>query len=216
MTTLRAVKKSAVMLTVLIVLAATGCSTTPKESLRAGDVLFQNLPSPSAQAIRLATGSEYSHCGLVIAHKGDLVVCEAVQPVRMIPIEQWIDQGIDKKYTVKRLTDRDPLSTEASKALTNYCLSMIGKPYDMYYQWSDEKIYCSELVWKAYHNGLELDLTTTRSFSDYNFDNPIVQQKLKERFGDNIPWDEPVVSPGDLVNSPKLHTITIPQKSESH
>jgi len=25
-----------------------------------------------------------------------------------------------------------------------------GKPYDLYFEWSDERIYCSELVWKLY------------------------------------------------------------------
>ena len=214
MTNLRTIRYCFALVVAIISLAASGCTTTPQNSFQAGDIVFQNLPSPSAQAIRLATASEYSHCGIVFSHEGELVVCEAVQPIRMIPIDQWIDQGIDKKYEVKRLSDRDSLTTEDSKALSDYCLSMLGKSYDMHYQWSDDLMYCSELVRKAYHNGLKLDLTPTRSFSDYNFDNPIVQQKLRERFGDNIPWDEPVVSPGDLVNSKKLCTVAIPQKSE--
>jgi hypothetical protein len=29
-----------------------------------------------------------------------------------------------------------------------------GKPYDLYFEWNDEIIYCSELVWKIYKNAL--------------------------------------------------------------
>ena len=33
-----------------------------------------------------------------------------------------------------------------------------GKHYDFWFEWSDERIYCSELVWKIYRRGLGIEL----------------------------------------------------------
>lgn len=33
-----------------------------------------------------------------------------------------------------------------------------GKPYDIYFEWSDDKIYCSELVWKIYKHALDIEI----------------------------------------------------------
>ena len=35
---------------------------------------------------------------------------------------------------------------------------MNNKDYDLYFEWSDDKIYCSELVWKIYKNGADIEL----------------------------------------------------------
>ena len=45
-----------------------------------------------------------------------------------------------------------------------------GKPYDLYFEWSDERIYCSELVWKMYA-ALGVKLGTLQKLRE--FDLPI-------------------------------------------
>jgi hypothetical protein len=42
---------------------------------------------------------------------------------------------------------------------------------------------------------------------DFDLSHPVVQAKVRERFGDNIPLDETVVSPADIFNSPALETV---------
>ena len=43
--------------------------------------------------------------------------------------------------------------------------------------------------------------------SDFDLKNKIVQQKMKERYGDNVPMDEKVISPAEMFNSDKLKIV---------
>ena len=73
--------------------------------------------------------------------------------------------------------------------------------------WSDNKIYCSELIWKIYKRGAGLEIGKLEKIKDYDFTNPKVQQKAKERYGNNIPEEEMVISPVAIFNSPLLFTV---------
>ena len=84
--------------------------------------------------------------------------------------------------------------------------SWIGKHYDFYFEWSDDRLYCSELVFKLYEE-LEIKLGEKKPLSSYDLSNPIVQYKLKERYGNNIPYDSEMISPGEIYNSEKLITV---------
>ena len=82
-----------------------------------------------------------------------------------------------------------------------------GKDYDINFEWSDNKIYCSELIWKIYKRGAGLEIGKLEKIKDYDFTNPKVQQKAKERYGNNIPEEEMVISPVAIFNSPLLFTV---------
>jgi uncharacterized protein YycO len=82
-----------------------------------------------------------------------------------------------------------------------------GKNYDLYFEWSDDKIYCSELVWKIYKDGAGIEIGELEELSDFDLKNEIVQHKMRERYGDNVPMDEKVISPAEMFNSDKLIII---------
>ena len=82
-----------------------------------------------------------------------------------------------------------------------------GKPYDIYFEWSDDKIYCSELVWKIFKQAVDIEIGQLEQLADFDLSNDIVKAKMKERYGDNIPMDEKVISPVAMFNSDKLITI---------
>lgn len=82
-----------------------------------------------------------------------------------------------------------------------------GKDYDLYFEWSDSRIYCSELVWKMYKETLGLEIGELEKLGDFNLTDNSVKLKLKERYGDNIPKDELVISPASMFNSENLMTI---------
>jgi len=42
---------------------------------------------------------------------------------------------------------------------------------------------------------------------DFNLSDAAVRSKLRERFGDRIPLDEPVISPVAMFRSPLLVTV---------
>ena len=176
--------------------------------LREGDVIFQPSISSQAQAIELATHSRYSHCGIIFKLKGEWYVYEAVGPVRYTPIKEWIARGKGGKYAIKRLKNADKILTlEAVGKLKKVGVKFKGKPYDFAFNWSDERIYCSELIYKIYKNALGLEVSEIKRLGEFDLTHPAVRQKLIERYGDNIPLDEPVVPPQALFESPLFVTV---------
>ena len=128
-------------------------------SFKEGDLIFQTSLSSQSKAIQLATNSPLSHMGIIFMEEGKLFVYEAVQPVKLTPLDEWIDRGKDDHYVVKRLKNAKKILTEdAISKLKNEGKKYLGKDYDIYFEWSDERIYCSELVWKMYYDALGIEI----------------------------------------------------------
>jgi len=177
----------------------------PKDSIRNGDIVFQESLSTLSKAIQLATRSEYSHVGIVFEDKGEWMVYEAIQPVSITKFDEWTKRGKDSQYKLMRLENADSLLTESVlEKMKSYATQQVGKNYDSVFGWSDDQFYCSELVWKVYAEGAEIRLTAPRPLKEYDLSHPLVKNEMKLRYGDNIPLEEPMVSPGDLFKSDKL------------
>jgi hypothetical protein len=93
------------------------------------------------------------------------------------------------------------------KAMLLNATHFIGKSYDIYFNWSDEEIYCSELVWKLYQRNLNIALCPLKVLKDYDLRHPDVRAIMQERYGKDIPWDEPMVAPIDLFNAASLKLV---------
>ena len=173
-----------------------------------GDIIFQTSQSKQCEAVKIATNSKFSHCGIIFIENGKTYVYEAVQPVKMTLLEDWISHGKDAKYAVKRLRNSDKILTnEVLLKMKSYGKSMNNKDYDLYFEWSDDKIYCSELVWKIYKNGANIELCKTKKLKDFNLDNALVKSIMEERYGNKIPYNEAVVAPSQLYESNMVETI---------
>ncbi len=195
------------LLTIVFIGLIFGC-TNNETILQNGDVIFHTSTSSQSEAIQIATNSEYSHMGIIYIENGEYFVFEAVQPVKVTSLNEWINRGKNQKYVVKRLKDSQAiLNKETLQKMKNIGSQFKGKNYDLYFEWSDENIYCSELVWKIYKRALNIELGELKKLSSFNLENSIVKQKLKERYGDNLPMDELVISPNDIFNCDKLETI---------
>ncbi len=176
--------------------------------LQEGDIIFHTSQSKQCTAVQLATKSQYSHCGILFTYSGKLQVLEAVQPVKITPIEDFIQRGKNHHYVVKRLVNAQKVLTEdhliAMKKIGN---SFKGKNYDIYFNWSDDDIYCSELVWKIYENATGIKLGELKPLSSYDLSHPEVKSIMKERYGNNIPLSEMMISPGAIFDSELLMTV---------
>jgi hypothetical protein len=106
---------------------------------------------------------------------------------------------------VRRLT-RDLTPAEIEK-LRSAAKSYEGKPYDLYFEWSDARIYCSELVWKMYRDALGIDVGQLQKLREFDLADPAVKAKMRERYGANIPLDERVISPAAMFESRLLKTL---------
>jgi len=185
-------------------------SQTDTSGLKRGDVIFQVNEMGQGRAIQLATHSKYTHCGMIWSDEGKLFVWEAGPVVMITPLDDFIKRGKNSHYVVKRLKGRDTLlSAELENSMkTLFYRTFYNKPYDLYFGWNDEKIYCSELVWKIYSRTTGLEVGKTEKLRDCDLSHPVVKMKLKERYGNDIPFDETVISPADIFNSELLETVS--------
>lgn len=181
-----------------------------KSDFQNGDIIFQSSLSGQSAAIQLATHSPYSHVGIIYKDSDVFYVFEAVQPVKLTPLKEWVERGEQGHYVVKRLHNANELLTaDVLTKMKAVGERFSGKNYDLYFNWSDNRIYCSELVWKIYKEALGIELGSLQYLEDFDLSHPIVKAKLKERYGDNIPLKEPVISPQAIFESDKLSTIFI-------
>jgi hypothetical protein len=99
------------------------------------------------------------------------------------------------------------LSNDDKKKMYSYAKKQLGKNYDSKFQWSDNKMYCSELVWKIYKE-IGVELCEVKQFSDYDLDNSLAVSAINKRYkNSNFNLSEKVVAPSDLFNSDKLKVI---------
>jgi len=179
-----------------------------KGDIKNGDLIFQTSLSGQSKAIQLATKSKYSHCGLIYKDGNDFYVFEAVQPVQRTPLDQWIARGQDGRYVIKRLKNVDQVLTpETLSKMKQVGDSFNGKNYDLTFEWSDDNIYCSELIWKIYQRATGIEIGKLEKLSDFDLTSDVVKNKMKERYGDKIPTEEIVISPAAIFDSELLTTV---------
>ncbi|MBO2007972.1 YiiX family permuted papain-like enzyme [Siccationidurans soli] len=185
-----------------------GQAAADRKLLHDGDLIFHTSKSEQSRAIQLATHSPYSHCGLVCQQNGEWMVLEAVQPVKFTSLRKWIIRGKGDHYVVKRLRDADKaLTPQAWQRMLAAGQTMLGRDYDLTFGWSDDRIYCSELIWKVYEQGMHRKVGQLQQLRDFDLSNPAVKAKLTERYGNNLPLNETVISPVSIFNSPELVTV---------
>lgn len=179
-----------------------------KTNFQDGDVIFQSSTSGQSLAVQLATKSPYSHVGLIYIINGDMYVYEAVQPVKITPFKEWIKHGDGNHYVVKRLKNAEEVLTpQVINKMKTQGEKYLNKNYDLYFEWSDERIYCSELIWKMYQETTGIELGELQRLKDFDLTHPAVKQKLKERYGNNIPYEEKVISPAAIFDSKELELV---------
>lgn len=193
-------------LMLLAALPLAACSGEP--ALRDGDIIFHTSRSAQSAAIQRATHSRYSHMGLLLHKDGKPYVFEAAATVKFTPLAQWIARGEGGRYVVKRWREAPQRLDAAGIArLRREATALAGRPYDLAFAWSDARIYCSELVWKAYQRAFGVRLGETQRLRDFDLTDAAVKAKLHERYGQQIPLDEIVISPAAMFDSELLQTV---------
>ena len=107
--------------------------------------------------------------GMVVHRDGKPFVFEASATVRYTPLQSWIDRGEHGHYVVKRLRESagriTPKAMEKARVLAR---QFQGKNYDLTFEWSDTRMYCSELVWKIYDRVLGIRIGKLQKLRDFD------------------------------------------------
>ncbi len=175
------------------------------QQFETGDIIFQTSKSAQSVVIQKATHSPYSHMGMIVNKQGKLWVLEAIQPVKYTALKQWINRGEKGQYVVKRYYK--PLSMAQQNQLVKSAEKYLGKPYDLYFEWDDQAIYCSEIVWKAYTNALGIQLSPLQHLKDFDLKDAQVKSLMKQRYGAHIPLQETVIAPKAIFDSKLLISV---------
>ena len=191
---------------VLIMMSCFACSKANEQKPRNGDLIFHTSKSQQSGFIQTITGSPLSHVGVIYVKDDRTLVLEAVNPVKITPLENWINRGSDRNYVLMR--PHTALTDKELKHMLVYGMKNLGKPYDIRFQWSDKHMYCSELVYKIYL-AAGIELCPIRRFKDFNLSSEAAIREISRRYEiESLNTDEIVVSPADLRNSSKLKVIT--------
>lgn len=182
-----------------------GAAALPPVVLETGDLIFHRSASRQSQAIQLATHSPWSHVGVVFVGPKQILVLEASTTVRFTPLSTFVARGQGGHYQVWRRADRATgLRPKEVERLWKEGRRTVGITYDWAFGWDDQRLYCSELAHKLYQRAFGMTLVEPRPLSEYDLTHPAVQAKLQERYGDDLPLEEPVVAPADLLTAPGL------------
>jgi hypothetical protein len=190
---------------ILVLLFSVVQNTFANTNLQTGDIIFHISKSSQSLAIQKATYSPYSHMGLIVNKQNQTWVLEAIQPVKYTALQQWINRGENQHYVVKRY--KTNLTGPQKKKLIENAEQYLNKPYDIYFSWDNQAIYCSEIVWKAYNDALNIQLAPLEKLKQFNLNDPVVQKLMRQRYGNNIPFDEKVISPKAIYESKLLREV---------
>ncbi len=125
--------------------------------LHNGDLIFQNVDcGPMCDAINEVTqgyhGAKFSHVGIITIDKKQIYVIEAISKgVSITSLSKFLSRSLDNngkpRIAIGRLNKKyqqliPQAICEARK--------LVGKPYDDYFDISNDSYYCSELVYFAF------------------------------------------------------------------
>jgi hypothetical protein len=63
------------------------------------------------------------------------------------------------------------------------------------------------LVWKIYQRATGIELGELKKMKDFDVSNRIVKEILHKRYKDEIPWEEPVISPVGIFECSELEVV---------
>ncbi len=193
--------------TAFVLFALTISTKAAAQTLQVGDIIFHKSQSQQAAAITEASGSQWTHVGILVANAGKWYVAEAIGPVKATPLQDFINRGKNKEYKIYRFKYFNPKTM--TTALHN-AIKRQNKPYDIYFEMSDERTYCSELVYKAMLEVTGKEVGTVQQFKDLRLDGPYVKALIKKRLTDTgreLDPEEEIITPVSQMRETDLTLV---------
>jgi permuted papain-like amidase YaeF/Yiix C92 family enzyme len=189
----------------LVVLGVAVSSPTraAEPALRAGDLVFETSTSSQSSAIRWATRSPWSHVGIVEVSRDGTFVVEALGRVSRTPWKAWRRRAL-RGGELLVLRPR-AVPGERRAAAVEEAKAFLGRRYDPRFGWGDDRIYCSELVVKAYERGAGISLGRRERLRDLRLFG--LRGAIEERWGGPVPKDLVLVTPASIAEDARLARV---------
>jgi hypothetical protein len=120
-------------------------------------------------------------------------------------LEDFYRRG-NYKYTVLRVK---PEYEDSLPSVVSQAMNYVGYEYDNSFDLSDEKIYCSELVYKAFEKGAGIEpgeLQKVKDVIGVQQYNPILKG-IAGNFVKNVSMDQEVIMPESIMKSVKFNVV---------
>lgn len=172
-----------------------------------GDIIFIQSQTQQAAALREATESVWTHVGLLIKRSSKWYVAEAIGPLKETPLVDFIARSKNKSYRIYRFKHFDPATMSSTLKAT---LPKYNKPYDIYFEWSKERIYCSELTYNVMKDVTGFELGRVQKMKEMKLDGPYVQALIQKRLtdiGKELDPNEDIVTPVSQMQDDALTLI---------
>ena len=131
-----------------------------------------------------------------------IFVIEAVQPVKITGWRKWKARGKEGRVTVMR---HKSLEATRLKKVAEEARTYLGRPYDLGFAWDDEKLYCSELVYKAFQRAADVEVGRKQKLRELELKGLL--PALTGRYGDAIPLDLELVTPASIAADEDLEIV---------
>lgn len=186
--------------------------------LETGDLVFNTFTSPQTPAILTATQSIYSHVGMIVLKDGKYIVLDARgSGTTEMLLEDWVNYGLMKRFTVMRY--QNGLTDIQKDIILKRIEQDYAKPYDFFFTFSKDMIYCSELPYYAYADA-GINIGKIIKVGDLNHDNIFVKKIIKTRWKKhplckNLDYEpcveaimgQEIISPASITRDPNFHII---------
>jgi hypothetical protein len=187
-------------------------------ALQSGDLIFETTLTNQTAAIMLATGSIYTHVGVVHKQSQGYSVIHAMRYVGESPLTEFVHSGWGERFTILRYPG---LNDRQREAIVKAAESYIGRGYNFVFYMQSKDIYCSELPYFSFRDA-NLPLGTLQKIGDLYMNNPAVHKLFEARWKMHPAcakpgmdyescWktvmDEPIITPVSLAHDPRLERI---------
>jgi hypothetical protein len=202
-----------------------------RDVLREGDIVFRLGDARAGRGtfalswfIARATGSPFSHTGIVAVEDGSPVVYDcAEEGVRRMPFGAWMLECVGP-MGVKRLK---PEHGHHIPGVIGYCRAVFEQevPFDFGFRLDDSALYCLELTEKAFRSrGLVLSepvrIGDWEHLTSFPLTATLMAPVTRLAVGSPITLDQPVYLPGNdrqgTWASPMLDTVFGPEPKGHH
>ena len=202
----------------ILILVLGACDSNSSLEWQEGDILFQDGDCGDfCDAIRKVTSGyddrDFSHNGILAKTEDEWYVLEAISKgVSKTPLQDFLYRHVDEAGNPKIIVGRlkAPHQALIPDALI-HASSLIGKPYDAYFDLENDAYYCSELI----HLSLQKANRGNPVFTLHpmTFKDPDSQETFGiwvsyfEKLETEIPENQPGLNPGGMSLDPAIDII---------
>lgn len=196
-------RRCAVVWLAVLGLAVSSPTRAAGPEVRPGDLVFETSSSSQSWAIRWATRSPWSHVGIVDVGEDGTYVVEAIGKVSRTPWSAWRRRA-RKGGDLLVLRPRG-VPPAARAAAVERAKALLGRRYDPRFGWGDDRIYCSELVVKAYERAAGVSFGRRERLGDLRLLG--LRGAMEERWGGPVPEDLVLVTPASIAEDRRLERV---------